>query len=137
MRRCRSFLTRSAGLAALASAAAFVPAPGALASPPLKLTECQKPLVTGEEVYNLKAVSAAKACPVVLALGHWEYEPGHLVQHITELYGCRGPGKHDPVLKLRSFDGWRLSLTKAGDFQMSRAGSSFDVTGTDFPLNCS
>jgi len=133
----RSFLTATAGLLGLAVAAALLWTTGARAAPTLKLIECQHPVVTGEEVYNLHNITAKMACPVVLDLGHWEYEKGHAVQHITELYTCGGLDKRYPKLKLRSFEGRRLSLTKAGDFQMSLGGSSFDVTGTDFPLNCS
>jgi len=98
-----------------------------------KLTECQRPASTGEEAYHLKNVTAATACPVVRALAHWEYHP---YTHITKLYTCVGPMKRTPKLVLHSFDGWKLSITRAGDFQMSRGSSSFDVTGTDFPLNC-
>jgi hypothetical protein len=98
-----------------------------------KLTECQHPLVTGEEAYNLKNVTATAACPLVRALAHWEYHP---YTHITKLYTCIGPMKRTPKLVLRSFDGWKLSITRVGNFQMSRGSSSFDVTGTDFPLNC-
>jgi hypothetical protein len=129
----RRFAIRFAGLFAVA--ATLIPAAATHAAP-IKFVECQHPLVTGEEAYYLKNVSAAVACPVVLALGHWEYQPGHLVQHIRQLYSCGGPGKHTPILKLRSFEGWSLSLTPAGDFQMARGTSSFDVGGTDFPLNC-
>jgi hypothetical protein len=35
------------------------------------------------------------------------------------------------------FDGWRLSLSgRYQAFTMSQGPSSFEVTGTDFPLNC-
>ena len=98
-----------------------------------KLTECQHPTVTGEEAFHLKNVTAATACPVVRALAHWEYHP---YTHIVKLYTCVGPMKHTPKLVLHSFDGWKLSITRAGDFQMARGSSSFDVIGTDFPLNC-
>lgn len=112
---------------------------GAEASGAPKLIECQHPVRTGEEAYNLRNVSAETACAVVLDLGHWEYRPGHVRQHISELYTCVGRSKRSPgtpALKMRTFEGWRLSLTPQGDFQMSRNASSFDVTGTDFPLNC-
>jgi len=39
-----------------------------------------------------------------------------------------------PYLRLHHFHGWRLSLTP--DFVMSRGRASFDVEGTDFPINC-
>jgi hypothetical protein len=124
-----------ASLAAVAAAVCFVgPAHGAPAS---KLIECQRPATTGEEIYGLKQVTATVACPVVRALGHWEYAPGHVVQHIKQLYRCAGAGKHSPVLVLKAFEGWHLSLTPSGAFRMSRGTSSFEVTGTDFPLNCS
>jgi hypothetical protein len=130
----RSLTIQCAGLFAVA--AMLIPAVAAHAAPLRLAVECQHPLVTGEEAYHLKNVTAAVACPVVLALGHWENDPAHAALHYKELYSCGGPGKHTPILKLRSFEGWRLSLTAAGDFQMSRGTSSFDVGGTDFPLNC-
>jgi hypothetical protein len=95
--------------------------------------ECQRPMTTGEEAIDLKNVSAAVACPLVRDLGHWEYK----ADNITKLYRCDGPGRHTPVLKLARFEGWRLSVSKAGYFQMSHGESSFAVIGTDFPLNCS
>jgi hypothetical protein len=113
----------------LAAAVASIGASGAQASP--KLTECQHPVITGEEAYH-HDVTAKTACRVVLDLGRWENKRGN----IAKLYKCVGVGKHTPVLKLRSFEGWQLSLTKSGAFQMSRGHASFDVTGTDFPLNC-
>jgi hypothetical protein len=97
-----------------------------------KLIECQRPVRTGEEIYDLVHVSAATACPVVRALARWEYHP---ISHIRELYLCKGPGHHTPALVRHSFDGWRITLTS--DFRMSRGESSFAVTGTDFPVNCS
>ena len=120
-----------AGALALASAALLASAGGAHALP--KLIECQRPVRTGEEIYGLRHVSAATACPVVRDLGHWEYTP---ISHVKVLYGCTGAGGHTPVLRLRHFEGWRLSITSGGDFRMSRGRRSFAVTGTDFPLNC-
>ena len=120
--------------AALAVAAASAGAGQALSNSPVsaqKLIECQHPLVTGEEVFNLKNITAASACPVVLDLGHWEGIRGN----IPKLYKCAGPGKHTPVLKLHTFEGWNLAITNSG-FQMSRGRSSFDVGGTDFPVSC-
>ena len=104
-----------------------------------KLIECQRPVRTGEEAYQLVGVSTKTACAVVRDLGHWEYQPGHVVEHIKALYRCVGVGKSSPgraVLKLHTFEGWTLSQTSSGAFRMSRGSSSFLVTGTDFPLNC-
>ena len=131
MKLCRRF-----GLLAAAALTGAVLSSSALAKPAtpastLKLIECQHPLITGEEVFNLKNVTAATACPVVLDLGHWEQIRGN----IPKLYRCAGPGKHTPVLKLHTFEGWSLAITNAG-FQMSRGHSSFDVGGTDFPVSC-
>jgi hypothetical protein len=82
------------------------------------------------EVYHLLHVTAATACPVALKLFAWENKSGN----ITKLYGCKSLGH--PFLRLREFDGWALSIVPAGDFEMARGRSSFYVTGTDFPLNC-
>jgi hypothetical protein len=70
-----------------------------------------------------------RACPVALALFHWESGE----EHEAALYGCRGV--IHPYLRLRSFEGWHLALTPY--FTMSREGASFAVSGTDFPINCS
>lgn len=91
--------------------------------------ECQHPVMTGVEVFKLHDIGARRACPVALALFHWENSDGHG----SQLYGCHSVAH--PFLRLHEWDGWRLSLTPY--FQMSRAGSSFSVAGTDFPLNCS
>jgi hypothetical protein len=115
-------------LAAAAGAGALATSPPASA---LKLTECQHPLVTGVEVYHLSHVGTATACRVALSLFRWEAKPGN----IPKLYGCTShPGR--PFLRLRRFEGWSLHIARPGDFVMSRGSSSFDVTGTDFPLNC-
>jgi hypothetical protein len=59
----------------------------------------------------------------------------------SDLYSCVGTQPHAyPVLKRHRFDGWALSSPGARNlenFEMSRGNSSFYVTGTDFPLNCS
>jgi hypothetical protein len=109
--------------------------PGAAAAEP-KLHECQKPVRTGVEVYGLKGVSSARACGLALALFSWEN-----AGHWEVLYGCRRPSPDAPgrpYLKLHRFHGWALSLRGRpfGEFRMSRERSSFFVTGTDFPLNC-
>ncbi len=114
----------------------MVGAHGAVAA---KLIECQRPLTTGEEAYDLTRVTAKIACPVVRDLARWEYAPGHVEQHIKQLYRCAGASQSSPghpVLVRTAFEGWHLSLTSTGVFRMSRGLSSFDVTGTDFPLNC-
>lgn len=97
--------------------------------------ECQHPLVTGEEAVNVKGVSVAEACKVVRALGTYLREPAN----IRKLYECAGatrkmPGR--PVLLQHEFEGWKLKLV-GYNFVMYKAGASFRVTGTDFPVNCS
>jgi len=123
-------LGRSAGPLVVAATAAALWAGGAQAGSP-RLIECQRPMITGEEVYSLKNVSSKTACPVVISLGRWENIEGN----IRKLYTCTGPHKFTPVLVLQTFDGWRMAITKAG-FRMSRGTSSFGVTGTDFPVIC-
>jgi hypothetical protein len=94
--------------------------------------ECQHPLVTGVEIYRLRHISISRACPVALALFRWEVRGGHRLT----LYRCHELGQHHPHphLRLRTFRGWRLSLTP--DFVMTRHGASFAISGIDFPLNC-
>jgi hypothetical protein len=93
--------------------------------------------VTGVEVYDLKTVTVGAACPVALALSKWE--PKH--DNAARLYGCHRKNPNaagSPYLKMHSFDGWNLSLTgRYKAFTMSKGAASFEVTGTDFPLNCS
>jgi hypothetical protein len=101
--------------------------------------EGQKPVITGVEVYTLRHVSPARACPVALDLFAWENASA---VHANKLYGCHFPtpnGGGYPYLRLHRFDGWALSLSGRayGAFVMSRGERSFRVTGTDFPLNCS
>src|SRR3954453_536518 len=100
--------------------------------------ECQKPVRTGVEVYSLRGISRARACGLALELFSWE----NADHHAAMLYGCHRPHPDSggyPYLKLHSFHGWRLSLRGRpyGAFTMSRGASAFEVTGTDFPLNCS
>ena len=114
--------------------AALTPA-GALAQP--RFHQCQKPVRTGVEVYDLHDITPPSACPVALKLYAWESSSP---ARIRALYGCIRPrpeaGGH-PFLRLHSFRGWHLSLSGLNkEFTMSRGHSSFEVTGTDFPLNC-
>lgn len=108
--------------------------PAAAAGKPVS-RECQHPLVTGEEAVNVKGVSVREACKVVRSLGRYLSKPAN----IRKLYECAGatpkmPGR--PVLLMHEFEGWKLKL--AGyNFVMYKAGASFRVTGTDFPVNCS
>jgi hypothetical protein len=109
------------------------------ASASAKTYECQKPVRTGVEVYGLRNISPARACPPALALFTWENDRE---SHARALYGCHYPSPNTagyPYLKLHHFRGWRLSLVGRpyGSFTMSRGSSSFHVGGTDFPLNCS
>ncbi len=94
--------------------------------------ECQQPLVTGVEVYELRHISIGRACPVALALYRWEVDG----RHRLSLYRCHelGQPRPHPHLRLQAFRGWRLSLTP--NFVMSRHGASFAVVGTGFPLDC-
>lgn len=127
---------RQAGCIGLLAALAAAWPAAASASP--RSYECQKPVVTGVEVYALHDVTPARACPVALALFAWE--DGNAA-HTSELYGCHYPTPGSggyPYLRLHRFAGWTLSLhgRPYGAFAMSRGASSFRVTGTDFPLNC-
>jgi len=104
-----------------------------------KTYECQKPVITGVEVFGLHNISTARACPVALDLFSWENSSS---AHANKLYGChrKAPDQAGyPYLKLKSFHGYKLSLIGKpyGIFTMSRGSSSFHVGGTDFPLNCS
>jgi hypothetical protein len=113
------------------------PAVADASSGPAGFHECQHPVVTGVEVYSLKSVTAGTACPVALALYKWE--PKH--DNADRLYGCHRKNPNAPgfpYLKMHSFDGWHLSLTgRYKALTMSKGAASFEVTGTDFPLNCS
>lgn len=128
---------RGVGGALLAVGAVALALPAGASALP-KTYECQKPVKTGVEVYELRHVTPARACRPALALFAWEANSG---AHIRALYGCRRPEPEAggfPYLKLHSFHGWRLSLTgRYKSFTMSRGASSFKVGGTDFPLNCS
>ena len=90
--------------------------------------QCQHPVVTGVEVFEMHRITSARACPIALALFHWE----DTENHETVLYGCHG--MLHPYLRLRTFHGWHLTLTP--ELTMSRHGTSFAVRGTDFPINC-
>jgi hypothetical protein len=125
----RSYRRVSRGAAALLALALLLAALPAGRAQAFKTVECQHPVMTGVEVFKLHDISSARACPVALALFHWESGE----DHEATLYGCRGVVH--PFLRLHRFDGWRLSLTPY--FEMSRGDASFAVSGTDFPLNCS
>jgi hypothetical protein len=91
----------------------------------VRTVECQRPVQTGVEVSYLNGISSPAACKVALRL-HRYAVTGHVVVNCT--------AANRPVLKLRSFEGYRLSL-KHG-FSMSRGRASFAVSGTDFPAPC-
>lgn len=118
---------RCASLAVLAVAVTMLwtPIPQAHA---YRTIECQHPVMTGVEVFNLHHVTPSRACPVALALFRWD----DTESHETKLYGCHG--MLHPYLRTHTFDGWRLSLVP--ELEMSRGNASFDVIGTDFPINC-
>jgi hypothetical protein len=44
------------------------------------------------------------------------------------------PGR--PALKIHRLAGWNLRIAHQYEFVMFRGRSSFAVSGTDFPLNC-
>jgi hypothetical protein len=117
------------------AAAAAGPAAAPAANP---YHECQKPVVTGVEIWGLHDVGTARACRVALSFYRWENASA---TRTNELYGCRRPTPSEggtPYLKLRSWRGWTLSIVgRYEQFTMSRGRSSFHLGGTDFPLNCS
>jgi hypothetical protein len=128
------------GRVALASAVLLLASLSASRAGAAANIECQHPAVTGVEVYRLHHITSRGACPVALALFRWETTGGHQ----RALYGCHGIGH--PYLRLHSFHGWHLALTRSlhrtlgdqfPDFVMSRHGAWFAVGGTDFPINCS
>lgn len=99
--------------------------------------ECQHPLTTGQEAVNIKHVNPKTACKTVRALARFISNG----TNYKRLYKCVGThGGHTagrPVLKIHRFEGWKLKVVHTYGFQMSRGRGSFEVTGTDFPLNCS
>ncbi|HEY1778474.1 MAG TPA: hypothetical protein VGG41_20120 [Solirubrobacteraceae bacterium] len=129
----RRGLAGAAAACATAVALALALAPAASALP--KLYECQHPTTTGQDAYHLVSITPARACVVVRKLAVFvdNGAKGY------KLYRCAGrnatnPGH--PVLVISRFDGWSLSVQSRDGLVMSRASSSFAVTGTDFPLNC-
>jgi hypothetical protein len=101
-----------------------------------KLYECQHPTTTGQEAYHLRHISPKAACKVVRKLAAY-LQKDH---HRSRLYRCNRPhpnGAGTPVLKQHRFDGYMLRISKKFGLVGSRGKSSFAVTGTDFPLNCS
>jgi hypothetical protein len=113
----------------MAAAASSVSGGGARGATPM--IECQHPVTTGVYVYNLTHLAVKPACAAALELWRWEAKPGNLAR----LQVC-GSRTRKPTLRLDSFEGWRISLTAKGQFQLARQTSSFDLTGTDFPLPC-
>ena len=123
---------RGALLTAAAALALALPA-SSLAAP--KLYECQHPTSTGQEAYQLVNVSPATACAAVRQLAAFvdNGAKGY------KLYRCAGrtatnPGR--PVLLISRLGVWKLHVAHRYGLVMSRGDSSFAVTGTDFPLNC-
>jgi hypothetical protein len=119
------------GCVAFASAVLLLASLSASHASASSTVECQHPVRTGVEVFKLHHITSSSACPVALALFHWE-TTGSPGSGERALYGCHGLGR--PYLRMRSFHGWHLALTP--DFVMSRHGASFAVGGTDFPINC-
>jgi hypothetical protein len=100
-----------------------------------KLHECQHPMTTGEEAYDLHNISVRTACTAVRRLATFLNTPGNA----SKLYGCHRKHPNEggfPFLRMHTFDGYRLKLTKDYEFEMYTGDKSFRVTGTDFPLNC-
>jgi hypothetical protein len=134
--RARGALVFGALLAVTAMTFALGQQAPALASSPVSSLQCQHPLVTGQEAVNIKNVSPQTACKTVRALARLIGNG----DRPSRLYECAGadrnrPGK--PVLKIHRFDGWSLRIVKTFGFRMSRGNASFEVTGQDFPINCS
>jgi hypothetical protein len=131
----RSLALKSvAGVVAVVALAVGLTVGPAAAMP--KLHECQHPTTTGEEAYHLRHIGAQSACKAVRKLAAW-LQKDHNRSH---LYRCKRPhpnGAGTPVLKRHAFDGYDLRISKRYGLVMSRGKSSFAVTGTDFPLNCS
>jgi hypothetical protein len=99
--------------------------------------QCQHPLVTGQEAINVEGISSREACRVVrslarfMATGNGKSSP---------LFRCAGGNRNHPgrpVLKIHAFEGWSLKVVHEYGFKMIRGRASFEVTGQDFPLNCS
>lgn len=105
----------------------------ATAPPPDRRYECQHPLSTGEEAYDLYRVSPQTACSLVRRLARYKRSLEHSGQ-LKRLYVCRG---HQPELRQRRFAGWGISIRHGHVFTFSRGRSHFAVTGTDFPVPCS
>ena len=124
-----------AAVALPAAVAVALSAPGAATAAPF--IECQHPVTTGVEISHLKNVTKATACPVALALYRYENSG-----HVTKIYGCKRPNGPNapgrPYLKTHTFQGWHMSLggRYGYNFTFSRGTSSFAVSGTDFPVNC-
>jgi hypothetical protein len=128
----RALATRALGVTLVAAAMWLVATQQASA---VKTYQCQHPLTTGEEAFNLKNVSPKTACVAVRALAGFIRRG----ERAGRLYKCVGlteshPGY--PVLKIHRFDGWNLHIRHRYEFVMSRGKSAFTVGGTDFPLNC-
>ena len=108
---------------------------GSQSASALKTYQCQHPLRTGQEAFHLQNVSPTTACKAVRALARF-VENGSRGER---LYRCVGltmshPGR--PVLKIHRLAGWNLRIAHRYEFVMFRGRSSFAVSGTDFPLNC-
>jgi hypothetical protein len=124
-------LATAAATAALAAALALAPAASAMP----KLYECQHPTVTGQEAYHLADITPAKACVVVRELAVF-VDNGAKGYRLYRCAGRNSSNPGHPVLVIASLDGWSLHVASRDGLVMSRGKSSFAVTGTDFPLNC-
>lgn len=126
-------LGRVVGACAAGAAGLVLVAAPAGAAP--KLYECQHPTVTGQEAYHLHDVSPATACAAVRELARF-VDNGAKGYRLYRCAGRTATNPGHPVLVIHRLDGWKLSVADRYGLVMSRGRSSFAVTGTDFPLNC-
>jgi hypothetical protein len=86
----------------------------------------------GIEVLDLHSISGPPACRVALAFYRWWSADDHNAHFVT----CHGPDPAHAVLEIRSFDGWKLSISAARGFVMTHAAQSFSQIGQDYPIVC-
>ena len=123
-------LRRRGGLGAVVVAFAALTLGSMSSQAAARTVECQHPVTTGMEAFNLKHVSSATACTLAIGLSKWN----------AKWYVCKGASSKSvgtPVIKIHSFEGWTLTVPKHSALRMSRGAGSFQVEGTDFPINCS
>ena len=124
----------SVACAGAAGVAAALTLAGPAAALP-KLYECQHPTITGQDAYQLVDITPAKACVVVRELAVF-VDNGAKGYRLYRCAGRSGSNPGHPVLVITHLDGWKLRIESRDGLVMSQGKSSFAVTGTDFPLNC-